>query len=391
MKRAAGILLVVLIVLVLSVGCGTTSNSASAKAEESTKDIQIGLAGPMTGDSAIWGQSALKAAQLAVDDFNAQGGVNGRKVVIVSEDDKGDPKEAATVAQKFINNKDIVAVFGHLFSGTALTAGPLYQKVGIPYMVVVASNPKIANIGNYVFRVSINDSIFAKKIAEYVVLKMGLKNIGIIYDNHDLGVSVKNVFSETAKNNGAVIAGIETYISGQDRDFSIQLTNLGKTNPDGIMLASYSTEGALIVQQAKQLGIKTQFVGYDGLDDPNFLNLAKDAAEGTVIGTLFNRDIQDPVAKAFVEKYEKKYNEQIFSCVPYAYDGMLTILDALKRSKSIDRKDLRDALDQTNSANLTGVTGKITFDENRDRSAAWIVMLQVKEGKFTVKEIYKEE
>jgi branched-chain amino acid transport system substrate-binding protein len=384
MKKMMCVLLGLIMVAMCCVGCGTGSKSGDAKG-----DIKIGLAGPMTGDSAIWGQSSLKAAQIAVDEFNEKGGINGRKVVIVGEDDKGDPKEAATVAQKFVNNKEILAIVGHNWSSCALTAGPIYQKHGLPYMVVTASNPKIADLGDYVFRVSLTDTIFAKRIAEYAVLNMGMKNIAIIHDNMDLGTSIKDVFSENAKKNGATITAVESYTGGQDRDFSVQLTKMAETNPDGILLSSLATEAGLIVQQAKQLGIKTQFIGPDGLDDQTFLDVAGDAAEGTIVATLFNRGIDEPAAKAFIEKYEAKYNEPVFSCCPYAYDGMLTVLDALKRAKSIDRKGLRDALEQTNDANLAGITGTISFDENGDRPAGWIVMMEVKNGKFEVKEIYK--
>lgn len=148
MKKTLCLLLAMAMIMVLISGCGTPANNNSADTSE-TKDIKIGLAGPMTADYAIWGQSALKAAQMAVDEFNEKGGLNGRKVVLVPADDKGDAKEGATVAQKLVNDPDVIAIVGHNFSAAALTAGPIYQRAGLPHVVVTASNPKIADIGKH--------------------------------------------------------------------------------------------------------------------------------------------------------------------------------------------------------------------------------------------------
>jgi branched-chain amino acid transport system substrate-binding protein len=361
-------------VLLITAGCGNSSDS---------KEIKVGFAGPLTGDNAQWGQKSLKAAQMAVDEINAQGGINGRNIVIVPGDDKADPKEAASVAQKFASDPNIIAIIGHPYSGCELTAGPIYQSAGLPNVVFTASNPKIPLIGNYVFRVSIGDVAAAQLNADYVVKKLGLKKIAVIFDNCDYGIAYKDAFVEQVQKNGAEITDIETYVGGgQDRDFNVQLTKIAATNPDSIFLASYATEASLIVQQARQLGIKARFLGPDSLNTNQFLELSKEAAEGTIIDTYFDRAVVDPKAKEFVEKYEKKYNEPAFTTGPYAYDAMNVIIDALKRSGKVDRKDLRDAIEQTKD--LPGVTGLINFEHN-DRPVAWQVILEVENGKFVNK------
>ena len=372
--------MVILMMFLSLAGCGSTATSTS-------KDIKIGVAGSMTGDSAIWGQSLVKAAQLAADEVNSQGGVLGKKIVLVQGDDKADPKEAASVAQMFVANKDIVGVIGHLFSSTALAAAPIYQQAGMPYIAVTASNPKIPKIGDYIFRINVNDIVASTQTADYTVQKLGAKKIAIIFDNTDYGIAFKDGFSAEAKKLGAQITDVEAYVGGQDRDFSVMLTKMAATNPDTILMSSYANEGALIMQQAKQLGVKAQFVGPDALNDPNFLNLAKGAADGAVITTYFDRNITDPTAKAFVEKYEKTYKESAFSDTPYAYDAMKVMIDAIKRAGSTDKKAIRDAIASTKD--LPGVTGAIYFDKDGDRPVAWNIVLKVVNGKFEIKDIIK--
>lgn len=361
--------------ILMAAGCGDTEKT----------DIKIGLGAPMTGDSALWGQSALKAAQLAVDEVNEQGGIDGRKVVIVPGDDKGDPKEAASVAQKFISDPDIVAVVGHAFSTATLAAAPLYQSAGLPEMVFTASNPKIPKIGDYIFRINVSDEVAGRQTATYVVQELGLKKIAVIYDNMDYGVAFKDCFVEQAEKEGAEIPIVETYVGTQDRDFSVQLTKIGATNPDAILMVAYAAEAGLISQQAKQLGITAQLLGPDSMNSEHFLNIAKDAAEGTIITTYFDRGVPDPKAQEFVKKYEETYNEPTFTDCPYAYDAMLTVLDAIKRAGSTDKAAIKDALAQTKD--LVGVTGNIYFDEDGDRPVAWNIVLEVKDGKFVIKDL----
>jgi branched-chain amino acid transport system substrate-binding protein len=377
-------------VTTLAAGCGTTSNSdpvSSSAGDQSAKDIKIGVAGPMTADYAIWGESTLQGAQIAVDEFNEKGGLNGRKVAIVPVDDKGDPKEAATVAQKLVNDPDVVAVVGHNFSAAVLTAAPIYQREGLPHVVVTASNPKIPDVGDCIFTISLNDNQISYKMADYAVLEMGWKKIAILRENSDYGVATETAFTEQTIKNGGEIVAVETYLAGQDRDFSVQLTKIRETDPDCILLAGFATEAGLIVQQASQLGIKKQFYGVDGVNSDVFFELGKESAEGTIIATLFDRGVEE--AKPFVDKYEKKYNEEIFSTSPYAYDAMNVVLTALTRAESVDRKGLRDAIADTNNANLTGVTGKIVFAENGLRDAGWLAMIIYENGEVKVKDIYK--
>lgn len=376
-KSIAYIVLLLALSVVVSLVAGGCSKSSS-------NEIKIGVAGAMTGDNAIWGTSELKAAQLAVDEVNAKGGVLNKKIVLVPEDDQCDAKQAASVAQMFVSNKDIVGVIGHLFSGAALAAAPIYQQNSMPYIAVTASNPKIPQVGDYIFQINVNDNVASAQTADYTVSKLGAKNIAIIYDNSDYGKAFKDGFAAEAQKLGAQITDVETYVGGQDQDFSVQLTKIATKHPDTVLLAGYAKEAGLIVQQAKQLGVKVQFVGEDGDNDPLFLKLGGTAAEGTIVTTYFDRSVQDPVAKAFVEKYEKTYNTEAFSDTPYAYDAMNTMVDAIRRAGSTDKKAIRDAIASTNG--LQGVSGSISFDHGA-RPVAWNIVLQVVNGKFQYKDL----
>ena len=383
MKKNLRILLAASMLMAF-IGVGGTEAS-NGDSTTSVEDIKIGVAGPMTGDYTIWGQSTLQGAQIAVDEFNEKGGLDGRKVVIVPADDKGDPKESATVAQKLVNDQDVVAIVGHNFSAAVLTAAPIYQREGLPHVVVTASNPKIPDIGDCIFTISLNDNQISYKMADFAVLEMGWKKIAILRENSDYGVATENAFTEQTIKDGGEIVAVETYLAGQDRDFSVQLTKIRETNPDTILLAGFGTEAGLIVQQARQLGIETQFYGVDGVNSDVFFELGKEAAEGTIIATLFDRGVEE--AKPFVEKYEEIYNEPIFSPAPYAYDAMNVVLNALTRAKSVSREDLRDAIADTNNANLVGVTGNIVFTENGLRDAGWLVMIVYEDGDIGVMEV----
>jgi len=374
------VFLVAVLVMVSGAGCKETP------AEEPLKDIKIGLAGPMTGDYAIWGQSTLKGAQIAVDEFNEKGGLNGRKVVLVPADDKGDPKEGATVAQKLVNDPDVIAIAGHNFSAAALTAAPIYQREGLPMVGITASNPKIPEVGDYIFTIGLNDNQISQKMADYAVLEREWKKIAILRENSDYGLATESAFTDQAVKDGAEITTVETYLQGTDRDFSVQLTKIRETNPDCILLIGFGTEHGLIVKQAQQLEIDTQLYGVDGTNSDVFFELAGDAAEGIIIATLFDRGVEE--AKPFVEKYEATYKESIFSTCPYAYDALNVILNALTRAESVTRKDVRDAIAATNDQNLAGITGKIVFAENGGRHTAWLVNIIYENGEIKVRDVY---
>jgi branched-chain amino acid transport system substrate-binding protein len=342
--------------------------------------IKIATVGPITGDGAVWGTQQQQGVQLAIDDINAGGGILGKQVELVAFDDKGDPKEAVSVAQRIVDDPSIVAVVGHLYSSSTKAAGPIYTKGKVPLVAVAATNPTVVTVGgDYVFRINLSDASAGADMADYTVTKMGKKKIAVLVDQTDYAQGVYDAFAAKAKELGAEIVSVQKYVGGQDKDFSVMLTTIQGTNPDVILASSLSGEAALIAQQMKALGITLPLLIPDGATEPTYIKLAGAAAEGTTAFSYFDPTIKDPKIQDLEKKYTAKYNQDILTYVPYAYDAMTAIADAIKLAGNTDRTAIRNALEKVNDPN--GVTGTLSF-VNRDRAVGWSVVLKVQDGKF---------
>jgi branched-chain amino acid transport system substrate-binding protein len=345
-----------------------------------TGTIKIATVGPITGDNAVWGTQQQQGVQLAIDDLNASGGILGKQIELVAFDDKGDSKEAVSVAQRIVDDSSIVAVVGHLFSSSTIAAGPIYTKGKVPLIAVAATNPKVVSVGgNYVFRINLSDASAGADMANYTVIKMKKKNIAVLVDQNDYAQGVYEAFAVKAKELGAQIVSVQKYVGGQDKDFSVMLTTAQAKNPDAILASSLAPEAALIAQQMKALGINTPLLIPDGATEPTFIKLAGKAAEGTIAFSYFDPTIKDPKIQELEKKYQAKYKQDILTYVPYAYDSMMAIAQAIKIAGNTERTAIRDALEKVNDPN--GITGTLSF-VNRDRAVGWSVVLKVQDGKF---------
>jgi branched-chain amino acid transport system substrate-binding protein len=271
-------------------------------------------------------------------------------------------------------------VIGHVYSGNTIAAGPIYTKGKVPLVAVAATNPRVVEAGGeYVFRINLSDSSAGTDMAQYVVSKLGKKSIAVLIDQNDYAQGVYDAFKAQAEELGAKIVSEQKFVGGQDKDFSVMLTTIQGANPDLIFADGYAAEAALIAQQVKALGIETQLIIPDGATEPTFINLAGAAAEGTIAFSYFDPTVKDPKIEDLVQKYKAKYNQDILTYVPYAYDAMMAIAEAIKLAGSTDRTAIRDALERINFPD--GVTGTLSF-QNRDRAVGWSVVLKVEDGKF---------
>ncbi len=386
MKKYFSIFSIVALITLLMGACApvTTPTTAPSVPTEPPPvaggTIKIATVGPITGPDAIWGVQQQQGVQLAIDDLNAQGGALGMKFELVPFDNKGDLKEDVSVAQRIVDDKSIVAVIGHMFSGSTKAAGPIYTKGKIPLVAVAATNPAVVTVGgDYVFRINLSDAAAGADMADYTVLKMGKKNIAALVDQSDYAQGVFNAYEARAKELGATIVSVQKFVGGQDKDFTVMLTTIMSSNPDVILADGYTGDAALIAQQKASLGIDLPLEIPDGATDPTYIELAGKAAEGTIAFSYFNPTLQDPKIQELEQKYKAKYNQDILTYVPYAYDAMLAIADAIKLANSTDRTAIRNALEKVNDPN--GVTGTISF-VNRDRAVGWSVVLKVQDGKF---------
>jgi branched-chain amino acid transport system substrate-binding protein len=368
------LLITMILALSLVLGACTLVKQATAG------PIRIATIGPITGDGAVWGTQQQQGVQLAIDDLNAAGGILGRQVELVPFDDKGDPKEAVSVAQRIVDDTSIVAAIGHVYSSNTIAAGPIYTKGKVPLVAVAATNPKVVTVGgDYVFRINLSDASAGADMAEYTVTKMNKKSIAVLADQNDYAQGVYEAFAAKAKELGAQIVSVQKYVGGQDKDFTVMLTSVMGANPDVILASSYAAEAALIAQQMKTLGITVPLIIPDGATEPTFIKLAGEAAEGTIAFSYFDPTIQDPKIQSLRDKYRAKYNQEILTYVPYAYDAMMAIADAIKLAGNTDRTAIRDALEKINDPN--GITGTLSF-VNRDRAVGWSVVLKVQNGQF---------
>jgi branched-chain amino acid transport system substrate-binding protein len=363
--RAKLILLSILVLAAVAVfavaGCG---DDAGDGGDEAAAPFKIGVAGPMTGQYATYGASHKAGAEIAIEELNANGGVNGADASMELGDDLGDPKEAVLVAQKFIDDSEVVLVNGHQFSGATIAAGAKYEAAGLPMISPSATNPDISDLGAYIWRICMTDAVQGMGLADYSIDMLQLTDVAIIYDNSDYGRGLADAYEDGVVDAGGVVVAKEQYATG-DTDFKAQLTKVKAADPQLIFLSGYYPEGSKIAQQASELGIDVQLLGSDGYASDELPKLGKAAVEGMLVSTFFDYTNDDPKVQAFVEAYKAKYegaNPDWFAA--NAYDVTMLAAAAAEKAGSNDRTAINEAL--ADIGTYEGISGPITFDENGD-------------------------
>jgi len=363
--------LVLALVIVLALTFATVALAACGDDEGATTDegaagvpFKLGVAGPMTGQYATYGTSHKAGAEIAMEELNAAGGVNGGEVSIAIGDDLGDPKEAVLVAQKFIDDSEIVAVDGHQFSGATIAAAGKYQPAGLTMVTPSATQPDITDMGDFIWRICMTDAVQGKGLADYSVVTLGLKKVAIMYDNSDYGRGLADAYDEGVKAAGGSVVAKEQYTTG-DTDFKAQLTKIQGAGPELLFLSGYYPEGSKIAQQAKELGMDVQMLGSDGYASDELPKLGGAAVEGMLVSTFFDYTKDDPAVQKFVDAYKAKYegaNPDWF--VANSYDVCMLLAAAAEKAGSNERTAINDALAEIGT--YEGISGPITFDENGD-------------------------
>jgi branched-chain amino acid transport system substrate-binding protein len=333
----------------------------------------------MTGQYANYGASHKAGAQIALDELNAAGGVNGAQASMAIGDDLGDPQQAVLVAQTFIDDKDIVVVDGHMFSGATIAAAAKYQAAGLPMISPSATNPDISTLGNYIWRICMTDAVQGQGLAKYSVDTLGKKKIAVIYDNSDYGRGLADAFGSGVQADGGAVVAKQQYASG-DTDFSSQLTKIKAANPDLLFMSGYYPEGSKIAQQARQLGMTVQLLGSDGYASDQLPKLGGAAVEGMLVSTFFDYTKNDPAVKKFVAAYKaqnKGANPDWFAA--NSYDVIMLAAQAAKNAGKNDRTAINDALGKIGT--YQGISGPITFDKNGDVVKPLSIVV-VKNGKL---------
>ena len=307
-------------------------------------------------------------------------GVLGKQIKLVYEDDLSKPGESATIASKLISRDKVVAILGEVASGRSLEAAPICQQNHVPMISPSSTNPKVTEVGDYIFRVCFTDPFQGKLIANFARNSLKINRVAILTDvASPYSVGLADYFRKPFLASGGTIVSEQKFSSG-DKDFKAQLTAIKAANPEAICVPSYYTEAALIAQQARQLGITVPLFGGDGWEAQDLIDLGGAAVEGTYYSTHYSSEDQSPMVQEFVRKYKAKNNGEVPDAMAaLGYDSAMVLADAIKRAGTTEEPKLRDAIAATKD--FVGVTGKTTLDAERN-AAKGAVIITVKNGKF---------
>lgn len=353
-------------------GCKKGGDGADAS------EIVIGEVAAMTGGTATFGTSSNAGTKMAIDEINAAGGLLGKKLKLITEDDQSKQGEAGTVAKKLISRNKVVALLGEVASGKSLEMAPIAQKAGVPMISPASTNPEVTKAGDYVFRICFIDPFQGTVMGKFANSR-GWKKVAILTDTKaDYSVGLSQFFKEYFTKNGGTITSEQNYSSG-DKDFKAQLTKIKAGAPDAIFASGYYNETGLIASQARELGITVPLLGGDGWDSPSLVEVAGPAIEGSFFSNHFSNEDQSPKIQNFVKKYQSLYGTVPDAMAALGYDSAMILADAIKRAGTTEGKALRDAIAATKD--FDGITGKITLnaERNADKPA---VVLTIKDGKF---------
>jgi branched-chain amino acid transport system substrate-binding protein len=346
----------------------TTAPQAPAASGDS---IWLALIYPMTGDNAQFGEIEVRAHKYVIDQINAQGGINGRKVEYQVFDDRGDPQEAANVAQKVVGDPKFVAGFGHFRSVCTLAAAPIYNEAKFIFLTD-SVNQKISGMSPWLFRYSITDSEAGKQLAWAAVKNhTEWKKAAILYTQSDFGVGLKDVITPELKNLGVEVVATESYFEGQSKDFTPQLTKIKAAGPDVIFLLGYYAEAAVIAQQAHQLGMSQTFWGPDGLNNQGLIDLGGTEVSSVYATAYFSSAMTYPGVAETVKDFKAKTGQELDGFGAITLDATKLLIQGITEVGT-DKTKLRDWL--ATHKGFLGVSGPIEFDKNNDNMRRIIVV-----------------
>lgn len=352
--------------------------------------IKIGVYADLTGQTSAFGQSTKNGVELAVDEINSAGGVGGKKLEIVIEDDQGRPEQAKTVVSKLVNQDKVQVLLGEATSTNSLAAAPVAQEAHIPMISHGSTNEQVTQVGDYVFRICFIDSFQGAVMAKFAAGNLKAKTAAIIGDvNSTYSKGLTEVFEKEFTKAGGSIVSRQSYTQN-DPDFKGQLTSIRAANPDVIYIPGYYGQVGIIVKQARELGMNMPLLGGDGWDAPEIWKLGGSALKNTFISNHYSSDNPAAEVQNFVKMYKSKYGTEPDSMAVLAYDATKFLADAIKRAGGTDSEKLRDAIAQTKD--FPGVTGKISINEKRDAVKLAVVLeLDPANGAYTYREtIYPE-
>jgi branched-chain amino acid transport system substrate-binding protein len=374
--------------------------AACAQKSGGTPELVVGVYGSLTGNDADFGQSTKKGVELALDELaaNHQGMIGGMKVRTVVEDDQGRPEEAATVVQKLLTQDNACAVIGEVASSRSLAAAPKCQEAGVPMITPSSTNPKVTQVGDFIFRMCFIDPFQGTVMAKFTALDLKLQRVAVLKDvKNEYSVGLSQFFTQAFVQLGGQVVVEQAYSAG-DQDFRAQLTAIKAKKPQAIYLPGYYTEAGLIARQARELGITVPILGGDGWESDQLIGIGGEALEGCYYSNHFAVDNPDSTLQGFLARFKAKFGAEPNAISGLAYDAANVLFGSMEQLHAQDpnafaalgsnkagtseRKEacrkIRDLIAATKG--YVGVTGTITLDENRNASKPAVV-LEIKGGK----------
>lgn len=346
--------------------------SATGGGPPPSAEIVIGHYGSMTGNTAHFGQDTDRAIQLAVEEANAKGGVLGRKVKLVTLDDRGDSAEAANAVTRLIDVEKVSALIGEVSSSLSLAGGRVAQRNKIPMVSPSSTNPMVTKVGDYIFRVCFIDPFQGKVMANFARDTLKFDEVAILKDvKNDYSIGLADAFKVAYLAKGGKISVEQSYSEG-DTDFSAQVTAIKATKAKAIYVPGYYAEVGAIARTAKRLGVQVPLMGGDGWDAPDLFKIGGDALEGSYFSNHFAPDVTTPTAQRFMGAFKKKFGQDPTGLGALGYDAALVLFDAMTRAGSTEPAKVRTALAETKG--VEGVTGTISIDPDRNPRKSAVVL-----------------
>ena len=333
----------------------------------------------LTGDQASFGNATVQGVKLAADEINAAGGVLGRKIALVIEDDQGRPDQAASVVTKLITNNNVVAVIGENSSSNSLAAAPICQNNKVPMISPSSTNPSVTEKGDYIFRVCFTDPYQGKALAAFVKNDLKLDSAAILIDKkNDYSVGLAQFFQKEFEALGGRVTGQQSYAGG-DTEFRPQLTTLKSGNPKVLFIPGFYTEVGQIAIQARDLGITAPMVGGDGWDSPTVIEIGGKSIDGSYFSDHYFVGDPRPLVQQFVSKINQRHGKNPEANAALGYDALKIFAAAATRAGSLDRTAIRDQIAATKD--YDGVSGKITMGADRNPIKP-VAMIKIENGQM---------
>jgi len=371
LKTTLSIALVALPLLAFFSSCKTAGGP--------TDTIPVGEFASLTGGTATFGQSVHNGDVLAADEINAAGGVLGKQIDLMTEDDQSKTEDAVASVQKLVNADHVIAVLGEVASSRSMAGAPICQAAHVPMITPASTNEDVTKKGDYIFRVCFIDPFQGQTMARFALNSLGKKRAAILLDvKQDYSVGLDAAYKNTFTFLGGTVVSEQSYSSG-DKDFRAALTSIKGANPDVIFVPGYYTEVSLIVRQARELGIDVPILGGDGWDSPELTKGAEKEFNNTFFSNHFSTEDPDTTVQLFIKKYQDRYHAVPDAMAALGYDATRILADAITRAGSTDSVKLKNAI--ANTKNFQGVTGAITIDAQHNASKP-ITIIKIVNGAY---------